>query len=230
MRYSRHLLRDLGGSRPLGKAALQGNIPKSLTHPKSRSKLYGQICYASWGVSPLLLLSDRLVKLQLLPRFPLPNLPNDMYATKATPARRLNRPPAPAPSTAPSKAQLQSLRRTTRRQALVQRKQQQRLAELKRETLIKLSVNGVLIAVSVAALAKLVPSLWTQQSQLKEIRSELISTQTRVGHLRSDFNRTFDPMQGSAVMQQQSYRTDPNQKPVVWVKPGTSSGIQQPQD
>jgi len=153
-----------------------------------------------------------------------------MYATKATPVR----PPRPkrpvSPSATPSKAQLQTLRRSTRRQALAQRKQQQRMAELKREMLIKLSVNGVLIAVSVAALAKLVPSLWTQQSQLKEIRSELVSTQDRVGRLRSDFNRTFDPMQGSAVMQQQSYRTDPNQKPVVWVEPGTSSGIQQPQD
>lgn len=160
-----------------------------------------------------------------------------MYATKATPARPSSRPVAPSrkttiarPSQAPSKAQLQTLRRSTRRQALVQRKQQQRLADLKRETLIKLSVNGVLIAVSVAALAKLVPSLWTQQAQLKEIRSELISTQTRVGRLRSDFNRTFDPMQGNAVMQQQSFRTDPNQKPVVWVKPGTSSGIQKPLD
>lgn len=160
-----------------------------------------------------------------------------MYATTATPSRPTRRPVASRPASpvrsaqsAPSKAQVQTLRRSTRRQALVQRKQQQRMAELKRETLIKLSVNGVLIAVSVAALAKLVPSLWTQQSQLKEINSELISTQTRVGRLRSDFNRTFDPMQGSAVMQQQSYRTDPNQKPVVWVEPGTSSGIQQPLD
>lgn len=159
-----------------------------------------------------------------------------MYATKATPARQFSHPTPPRPrqaarpSQAVSQDQIQTMRRSNRRQALVERKQQQRMAELKRETLIKLSVNGVLIVVSVAALAKLVPSLWTQKSQLKEIRSELISTQTRVGRLRSDFNRTFDPMQGSAVMQQQSYRTDPNQKPVVWVEPGTSSGIQQPQN
>jgi hypothetical protein len=122
------------------------------------------------------------------------------------------------------------MRRSARRIALVQQKQRQRTADFKRETLIKLSVNGFLIAVSVAALSKLVPSLWTQQAQLKEIRVELDSTQDRVGHLRSDFNRTFDPMQGIAVMQQQSYRTDPNQKPIVWVDPGSSSGIQQPQD
>ncbi|NJN29386.1 MAG: hypothetical protein HC824_02150 [Synechococcales cyanobacterium RM1_1_8] len=127
----------------------------------------------------------------------------------------------------PTKAQIQALKRNARRQAQARIQQQQRLAQMRRELLAKLSVNGILIAVAVAALAKLVPSHWTQQAQLRELEVELSSTQGRVESLRSDFNRTFDPMQAPAVMQQQSYLTDPDQRPVVWVEPGLSSGIQQ---
>lgn len=116
------------------------------------------------------------------------------------------------------------------RRALVQQQQRQRIAEMRREALIKLSVNGILIAVSVAALAKLIPAHLTQQNQLRKIESELAATEARVDILRSDFHRSFDPTQAQALKQQQSYRIDPDQRQVVWLTPGTSSGIQPPMD
>ncbi len=93
---------------------------------------------------------------------------------------------------------------------------QRHVTNLTRETLIKLSINTVLIGISATALAKLVPSHLTQRSQLREIRSELSFTQARVDKLRTEFSRTFDPMQAQSVMQQQSHLIDPNQRPVVF--------------
>lgn len=93
---------------------------------------------------------------------------------------------------------------------------QRHVADLTRETFVKLSINTVLIGLSATALAKLVPSHLTQRSQLREIRSELSFTQARVDKLRTEFSRTFDPMQAQSVMQQQSHLIDPNQRPVVF--------------
>ena len=93
---------------------------------------------------------------------------------------------------------------------------QQRVNDLTRETVIKLSINTFLLGLSATALTKLVPSHLTQQVQLREIRTELAFTQKRVDNLRADFSRTFDPMQAYSVMQQQSHLIDPNQRPVVF--------------
>lgn len=95
-------------------------------------------------------------------------------------------------------------------------RQSQRVHQLTRETLVKLGVNGVLLGVSSFALVKLLPLHLANQSQLRDVQAELSSTQQRVGHLQDDFNRTFDPTQAKAVMAQQSYRADPNQKRVIF--------------
>lgn len=151
-----------------------------------------------------------------------------MYAPQATPRR----PTTPSQQNPRSSAPLQGKPAHLRlhRHALVKRQQHQRLAEMRREALIKLSVNTVLIAVSVGALAKLIPSQWMQQTQLQRIQVELEDTEKRVERLRSDFHRSFDPSQAQALRQQQSYRVDPHQKQIVWTEPGTSSGIRQPKD
>ena len=105
---------------------------------------------------------------------------------------------------------------------------QQRVKALTRETAIKLSINTFLIGLSATALAELVPSHLTQRNQLREIRAELDSTQERVQDLRTDFSRTFDPMQAYSVMQQQSHLIDPNQRPVVFTQRGPTADQLQP--
>lgn len=115
-------------------------------------------------------------------------------------------------------------RRTSDRQGMRQR----RIQELTRETAIKLSINTFLIGLSVTAIAKLVPAHLTQRTQLLEIRSELAFTQERVDELRTDFSRTFDPMQAYSVMQQQSHLIDPHQRPVVFTQRSATTDQIQP--
>jgi hypothetical protein len=90
------------------------------------------------------------------------------------------------------------------------------------ETTAKLVVNMVLSAAAIAGLVQLLPYHLSQQTKLREVRLEVKRTETRVNNLRTDFSRSFDPGQAKSVMQEQSYRVDPNQRQVVWKDQGTS--------
>jgi hypothetical protein len=62
----------------------------------------------------------------------------------------------------------------------------------------------------------------TQQAQLKELQAEVVEVETRVNHLRAEFNRNFDPQQAMSVMQEQSARMHPNQRQVIWIAPSST--------
>ncbi len=83
------------------------------------------------------------------------------------------------------------------------------------ETTAKLAVNVVLSAAAVSGLVKLLPYQWSQQEKLWEINSEVKLVEGRVNHLRTDFNRYFDPQKAKSVMQEQSNRVAPGQRPVI---------------
>lgn len=84
------------------------------------------------------------------------------------------------------------------------------------ETTVKLVVNLVLSAAAIAGLVQLLPYHLSQQSKLRELRTEVKRTEERVQGLRADFSRSFDPGQTRNVMQEQSYRVDPNQRQIVF--------------
>jgi len=84
------------------------------------------------------------------------------------------------------------------------------------EITVKLVVNLILCAAAIAGLAQLLPYHLSQKAKLQEVRSEVKRTQSRVQKLRNDFGEAFDPAQARRVMQDQSYRVDPNQRQVVW--------------
>ncbi|PIG90510.1 hypothetical protein [Gloeocapsopsis sp. IPPAS B-1203] len=86
------------------------------------------------------------------------------------------------------------------------------------QTTAKIAVNLVLLVATGSTIAKLVPYYLSQQHQLKEIKSEVESAQGRVEQLRTDFNRYFDPQQAKSVMQEQSHRFEPGQRPLILVK------------
>jgi cell division protein FtsB len=90
------------------------------------------------------------------------------------------------------------------------------------ETTVKLVVNVVLSAAAIAGLAQLLPYHLSQQAKLRELRAEVQRTETRVNNLRPEFIRSFDSEQTKSVMKEQSYRVDPNQRPVVWQKESRS--------
>ncbi|MDX2097810.1 MAG: hypothetical protein SFW36_08535 [Leptolyngbyaceae cyanobacterium bins.59] len=88
------------------------------------------------------------------------------------------------------------------------------------ETSAKLTVSVILSIVAIVTLAKIVPSLMTRQSELKELQSEVKSTNAKVTALRTSFGRYFDPQQARAIMQEQSHRVEATQRPIVWIKNG----------
>ena len=87
------------------------------------------------------------------------------------------------------------------------------------ESAVKLLINGVLSAAAIAALLKLIPYLQSQQSELQEIQAEVERTRVRVGLLRDNFNRNFDPLQTRTAMKEYSPRVDPKQRRVILLEP-----------
>jgi hypothetical protein len=83
------------------------------------------------------------------------------------------------------------------------------------ETTAKIVVNVVISAAAITGLVQLLPYHLSQQSKLGEVRAEVKRTEKRVNDLRSEFGRSFDAGQAKSVMQEQSYRVDPNQRQVV---------------
>jgi hypothetical protein len=86
------------------------------------------------------------------------------------------------------------------------------------ESLAKLTTNLVLSLFAASALLQLLPYHRSVQAKLREIQGEVKLTQGRVERARADFNRNFDPTQADSIMQEQSNRIAPNQRPVVWVE------------
>lgn len=84
------------------------------------------------------------------------------------------------------------------------------------ETTAKLVANLLLSTVAISALVQLVPHYRLQQEKLEEIRAEVTQTEARVNRLRSDFGRHFDPEQTKKIMQEHTYRIDPNQKRIIF--------------
>ncbi|KAM3095934.1 hypothetical protein ACKFKG_11760 [Phormidesmis sp. 146-35] len=96
------------------------------------------------------------------------------------------------------------------------------------ETSIKLTVNLVISGAAIAALTQLLPYSIAQQSKLQEVRAEVKTTQARVGRLKSEFNRYFDPRQAKSIMQEETNRADPNQRVVVLEEPVPDTAAQLP--
>ncbi|EHC11099.1 hypothetical protein [Fischerella thermalis] len=87
------------------------------------------------------------------------------------------------------------------------------------ETTAKIGVNIVISVAAVTALVRLLPYHWSQQAKLQEINTELRQVEARVNALNVEFSRNFDPRQAKSIMQEQGYRFDPNQRPIMLIKP-----------
>lgn len=87
------------------------------------------------------------------------------------------------------------------------------------EAAAKLTVNLLLIVAAGSAIVKLLPYNLSQQAKLQDLRSEVGFVEGRVDRVQADFSRNFDPQQARSVMQEQSSRVDPRQRPVVWLTP-----------
>lgn len=84
------------------------------------------------------------------------------------------------------------------------------------EATVKLSVNVVLSAVAIGALAQLLPYRSSQTAKLQELQVTEKATQERVQRTQNKFNQYFDPYQTDANMQAQSNRIGTQQRRIVW--------------
>ena len=85
------------------------------------------------------------------------------------------------------------------------------------EIKIKLVLSWILAIGAIAALVKLVPYHFSQQAKLREIDAQLEQTKGRVGKLKAELNRNFDPQQSQNLMEEYSPRLAPHQSLVFWL-------------
>ncbi|OUL33085.1 hypothetical protein BV372_17210 [Nostoc sp. T09] len=95
------------------------------------------------------------------------------------------------------------------------------------EATAKIAVNLAISAAAVSALMQLLPYHWLQQEKLREMRTEVKQMEGRVNILQAEFSRNFDPSQAKSIMQQQSYRFDPNQRQIVLTNPDATEAASQ---
>lgn len=115
-----------------------------------------------------------------------------------------------------------------RKPRLGQPKKRQHHRAIAIETSIKLGVNLALSSVAIAALGQLVPYSLVQHSKLREIKAEVKATEGRVGHVKAEFSRYFDPRQAKVIMQEQTNRADPSQRQIVWGDATSETAAQLP--
>lgn len=109
-----------------------------------------------------------------------------------------------------------------------QQKKRQHHQAIAIETSVKLGVNLALSGVAIAALAQLLPYSMAQHSKLQEINTEVKATEGRVGRVKAEFNRYFDPRQAKVIMQEQTNRTDPSQRQIIWEDATSETAAQLP--
>lgn len=129
-------------------------------------------------------------------------------------------------ATQPSRPSLQIAPTTRRSVPRTRRHAQQRHQPhqlVATEVGVKLAVNLILAIAAVSALVKLIPYNLTQQAKLRELTTEVAAVEGRVDQIQTDFNRHFDPRQATSVMQEQTSRVQPGQRPIVWVDPPGSN-------
>lgn len=109
-----------------------------------------------------------------------------------------------------------------RRMAMMSRKSSStvRLSQrlLVMETVVKLVITAAAVGVSVSALVRMLPQYQVQQERLREMESEVSQVEERVGHLRGQFERYFDPRQTPALMLEQTHRLGVQQRRVKWIE------------
>lgn len=86
------------------------------------------------------------------------------------------------------------------------------------ETTVKIGVNVAISAAAAAALVQLIPHHLSQQAKLGEVRVEVKQMEKRVSDLQEKLSRNLDPRQANSIRQEQAFKFEPNQIPIVVTK------------
>jgi hypothetical protein len=87
------------------------------------------------------------------------------------------------------------------------------------EVSVKLVTYSALSVFGIITSIELLSYNWSQQSKLQHLETELKDARVRTQQINSSFNRSFDLQLQPSVMQENSYKIDPNTLPIVVVRP-----------
>jgi cell division protein FtsB len=120
-----------------------------------------------------------------------------------------------SPSRFPLKAKPVRRAKSTPKQRHQHQQEQHRLVAI--EASLKIGINVLIAGVALTTLFNVVPHRVAQQQKLQELQAEVKVTEKRVNQLKTNFNRVFDKGQERQIAQEQTYFTDPNRTPIVWL-------------
>jgi cell division protein FtsB len=112
------------------------------------------------------------------------------------------------------------------------KRQQQQLRQsrfLAMETGLKLAVNCLVSGVAIATLCHILPHRSAEQEKLAELQHEVKKTEVRVGRLKGEFNRAFDPSQVRSIAQEQTNLADPSRRAIKLQEDRSESAAQLPE-
>ncbi len=101
--------------------------------------------------------------------------------------------------------------------------QQRRIA---REILTKVLVNLGLVGGGLVALMQLLPYYFSQQEKLTALEQAEKAAQARVTQLQQELKQDRHPQAQERIAQEDANLIRPDQRRIVWVKPGVSANSQ----
>ncbi|MBF2057983.1 MAG: hypothetical protein IGQ45_12395 [Cyanobacterium sp. T60_A2020_053] len=97
-----------------------------------------------------------------------------------------------------------------------QKKVKKKIFQQTVETTLRLTVNISISALAIFSVKELLPYHSVQQAKLAEIDGEIAKIRPRVERLEESFGATFDPQLSQKVMKQNTYKVDPNLRPIFF--------------
>ncbi len=95
-----------------------------------------------------------------------------------------------------------------------------------REIVIKVLVNLGIIGGGLVALSQLLPYYFSQQEKLAALETAEKAAQTRVEQLKTELHQDRQPQAIERIAQEEANLIRPDQRRIVWVKPGVSAHSQ----
>jgi hypothetical protein len=129
--------------------------------------------------------------------------------------------PLPSQPTAAAVKQPQQSRQQQRRREVNVASLQYRYRRQAVESVAKIVTYVGLSAVAAIGAINLINYNLTQQSKLHQLQTELKDVRQRSQAVDSDFRRSFDRQAPKTLMQENSYKIDPQLRPIAIVEPQT---------
>ncbi|HIK36714.1 MAG: hypothetical protein NZ901_01250 [Geminocystis sp.] len=85
------------------------------------------------------------------------------------------------------------------------------------ETALKIAVNVTITLVAGLSIKQMLPYHLTQQARLREIEAEIALIKPRVEKLEEEFAETFDPKLARKIIEKNSYKVEPDSRPVFFL-------------